>query len=211
MHIGTLEAIWRYPIKSLRGEALTEILVREDGLDGDRVRALVVRSGHARVGKTLRGKEDDRLHLARSPDEPVQRLSERGVDVELQGDEGRYFDDAPVSLIVDRWLDGLRRHAGYEVEPQRYRPNFFVHASNGFVLAEAALLGRELLLGGVCLRVSDTIKRCVTPTYDPNGGTSDPELLRFVAQERENTMGVYCEVLRTGVVRTGDSLDLASS
>ncbi len=38
--IGTVQALWRYPVKSLRGESLTEARVTEHGIEGDRVWAL---------------------------------------------------------------------------------------------------------------------------------------------------------------------------
>ena len=41
----------------------------------------------------------------------------------------RFFDDAPLSIIVDRWLDELRANLGYAVEWERFRPNFFVRAA----------------------------------------------------------------------------------
>jgi uncharacterized protein YcbX len=38
--IGTVQALWRYPVKSLRGESLTAAMVTEYGLEGDRGFAL---------------------------------------------------------------------------------------------------------------------------------------------------------------------------
>ena len=39
------------------------------------------------------------------------------------------------------------------------------------------------------------IERCVVTTYDPDGGASDPRILRYVAQERKTWMGIYCDVV----------------
>ena len=50
MELGRLAAIWRYPVKSLRGERLTHARVAESGIVGDRSSALFVRGGHARDG-----------------------------------------------------------------------------------------------------------------------------------------------------------------
>ncbi|HTX59115.1 MAG TPA: MOSC domain-containing protein [Verrucomicrobiae bacterium] len=203
MEIGRIERIWRYPVKSLRPQPLAAANVMPEGLEGDRTRALLVRSGHAREGKTYRGKEHDRLHLTDRPQEAVALARERGVEAEL-APSGRYFDDAPVSLIVDRWLETLQEHVGYPVEPLRFRPNFFVRAAAGFTLDEEAMTGWELALGAVRLRVRGPIERCVTTTYDPEGGPSDPRVLRFVAQERKTWMGIYCDVLEPGLASIGD-------
>ena len=53
MLIGTLGAIRRYPVKSLRGEPLDAASVGETGIPGDRSGALFVRAGHARAGREL--------------------------------------------------------------------------------------------------------------------------------------------------------------
>lgn len=193
----------------MRGEALEESAVDFDGLRGDRQRALVVRDGPVRAGKTYRGKEHERLHLIADPDAATAAAAQRGVDVSLERD-GPFFDDAPVSIIVDRWLDALSAHVGYLVEWQRFRPNFFVTAAPQFDFDEKSLTGSDLRLGEVRLRVRAPIGRCVVITYDPEGGTSDPEILRYVAQQRDNTMGIYCDVIGPGTVRVGDVLTLGS-
>lgn len=204
MQIGTLRAIRRYPVKSLAGEALDACAVLASGLEGDRAAALIARTG-PRGGKTYRGKEDDRLHRLSSADEALALAA--GVHLEAS-DDGAFFDDAPVSLIVDRWLDGLSSFVGYRVEYERFRPNFYVEADPGVTVDEAMLTGRELRLGEVTLRVRYPIERCAVPTYDLNGGASDPRILRYVAQARSNWMGIYCDVPRAGIARTGDSLEL---
>lgn len=204
MQIGTLRAIRRYPVKSLAGEVLDACAVLASGLEGDRVEALIAEDG-PRTGKTYRGKEDDRLHRLSSADEALALAP--GTHLE-QSDDEAFFDDAPVSLIVDRWLDGVSSFVGYRVEFERFRPNFYIEADPGVKIDEATLTGRELQLGEVTLRVRYPIERCVVTTYDLRGGEADPRILRYVAQARSNWMGIYCDVPRAGVARTGDSLVL---
>ncbi len=209
MEIGSVANIWRYPVKSLRGDSLESTVVQNDGIPGDRARALVVRDGHVRAGKTYRGKENNVLHLQNAVDAAVSAAQERGVEVSVEDTELHYFDDAPVSILVDRWLRGLSAHVGFEVEPERFRPNFFVRGAASFTTDEAALTGRELCVGDVWLRVRYPIERCVVTTYDQRTGESNSEILRYVAQNRSTWMGIYCDVLRAGTVRIGDSLALA--
>ncbi len=209
MKIGSVAKIWRYPVKSLRGEPLEAATVQPDGIPGDRTRALIVRDGHARRGKTYRGKENNLLHLQTGVDSAVSAAQERGVDVDVAGEQEHYFDDAPVSILVDHWLRELSAHVGFNVEPERFRPNFFIEAAASFTADEAALTGRELCLGDVWLRVRYPIERCVVTTYDQRTGESNSEILRYVAQNRSTWMGIYCDVLRAGTVRIGDSLALA--
>lgn len=204
MQIGTLLAIRRYPAKSLRGEELDETTVLDNGIAGDRRSALINDEG-PRTGKPARGKENDRLHLQRTIDEGHALVPHAHVE---HNDDEPFFDDAPVSLILSRWLDGLSSFVGYRVEWERFRPNFYIEALDGIALDEGALTGRELQLGEVTLRVRYPIERCVVPTYDLHGGEADPRILRYVAQARANWMGIYCDVPRAGIARIGDSLEL---
>jgi uncharacterized protein len=210
MIVGTLASIWRFPVKSLAGESLTGVEVDESGIPGDRERALLVRSEHARTGKPYRGKEDERLHLTPNPSTAIDLAGGRGVELGLE-QGAHFFDDAPISVLVDRWLDDLSEHVGYAVEPERFRANFIVRAATDFHMQEAALVGAELAMGTVRFHVRSPIGRCVTTTYDLKGGASDPEILRFVAQSRNAWMGIYCDVLAPGAVRIGDVLELVSA
>jgi hypothetical protein len=207
MLLGTIDTIRRYPVKGLSGDSLdaTEIVV--DGIPGDRAARLVVESGHARVGRAYRGMDNEELHLASGIDEAIEMARERGIALRSESGE-RYHDDGAISLIVDRWLDDLSAHIGYAVEPERFRPNFLAKAAPDFALRESELIGKTLEIGSTRLRVRKPISRCVTITYDPQGGPADARILRLVAQERDAIMGVYCDVLRTGTARRGDSVRL---
>jgi uncharacterized protein len=205
MVIGTIDAVRRYPVKSLRGESLQCARVGAGGLVGDRASALFVTAGDARVGKAYRGKEHDRLHLIADKDAALGAAAARGVTAQMR-DGDHFFDDAPVSILVDRWLEELRDHVAYPVEWERFRPNFYVRATPEFSQDEMELQGAKLKLGSVRLLVRCPIERCVTVTYHPRGGHSDPRILRFLAQRRNAWMGIYCDVLEPGEASVGDLL-----
>jgi uncharacterized protein len=200
--LGTVEKIWTYPVKSLHCVEHDRICVAQDGLAGDRRAALYVASAeHARTGKTYRGKEDNRLHLLVEPDDARKAAAGRRVELEVRAGE-RYFDARPVSVILDLWIAEVERGLGRELDPLRWRPNLYV--LGGADVTENDLVGERLEVGSVVLRVIKPISRCVTPTYDQKTGESDPAISRYVAQERDNTMGVYCEVERVGDIDVGD-------
>ncbi|MGB8908051.1 MAG: MOSC domain-containing protein [Candidatus Cybelea sp.] len=207
MLLGTLDAVRRYPVKSLPGERLEVAEVAADGIPGDRARALFVLSGSARLEKIYRGKEDERLHRVSGVDAARAAAAQRGVELEVRSD-GHFFDDAPISIVADRWLDELSKHVGYHVEWERFRPNFFVRACDAFAKTESELVDASLALGSVKLRVRCPIGRCVAVTYHPHADLIDPRILEFIAQERNAWMGIYCDVLVPGAARVGDALTL---
>ncbi|MEA2688479.1 MAG: uncharacterized protein QOD51_1086 [Candidatus Eremiobacteraeota bacterium] len=207
MDLGTVAALWRFPVKSLRAEPLARAAVLADGLQGDRTAALVVETPtHARAGKPYRGKESAKLHLTADPETAASYAADAHVMVTLDRGEPRWFDARPVSVLFDLWVRDAEALVGEELDPRRWRPNIYVRAEPGFTRREPALVGATLSAGGVVLRVVDTIKRCVTPTYDIATGESLPLVLEAVATQRANVMGVYCEVIAPGELAIGDTI-----
>ena len=132
---------------------------------------------------------------------------EKNAEVELRrGDH--FFDAAPISIVFDRWVDDVSRGVGRELDFRRWRPNFFAKAAPDFQFKENDLSDCVIEAGTAVLHVLRPILRCAVISYDVNTGEPDPEVLRYVAQERENIFGIYCEVELAGEVRTGDALRL---
>lgn len=210
MELGTIAGLWRYPVKSLKAEPLARATVLADGLEGDRTAALVVETpAHARAGKPYRGKESSRLHLTADPETAASYAADAGVMVTLGRDRPRWFDARPVSVLFDLWVRDVEALVGEELDPQRWRPNLFVRAEPGFAKREPELIGTVLRAGGVVLRVVDTIRRCVTTTYDVATGEAFPLVLEAVAARRDNVVGVYCEVVTPGELARGDRIAAA--
>jgi uncharacterized protein len=203
--LGSVARIWRYPVKSLRAEALGAVRIDAGGLEGDRRHALVVHTPeHARTGKPLRGKEHNLFHTTGDVATAETLAARRGVAVALE-DDGPYFDARPVSVLVDCWLHDIEALVGARLDPLRYRPNLFVVATAPCE-PEGAYVGRRLEIGDVALRVVAPIKRCVTTTYDVATGAPDPRVLLSLARDRDNVMGIYCTVERPGSVAVGASV-----
>jgi hypothetical protein len=204
--LATLANIWRYPVKSLKAQALERADVGERGLAGDRADALFLATpDRARSGKTFRGKEHRLLHTVSQPGDAVALVASDGFALEVRGG-GPFFDAQPVSLIFDRWIAELERNLGMPLDPLRYRPNLFAHALEPAFPGESELVGAVLQIGGVRLRVVSPIDRCVTTTYDVETGESAPQVLRAVAEHRDNMMGVYCAVETPGSLAAGDTI-----
>jgi uncharacterized protein len=208
--LGTVEALYRYPVKSLRAEPLSAAEVRAAGFAGDRGTALFVSSReHARTGKTYRGKENRLLHTVTALDAAAGLALAAGVTVETADEAPHYFDAEPVSLVFDTWIRDLEALAGREVDPLRFRPNIVAIAAPSFTRREHELIGTRISAGDVTLAVVSAIKRCVTPSYDVATGTPDPQLQRTIVAERGNIMGVYCRVVTPGTITRGAALAVA--
>jgi uncharacterized protein YcbX len=209
MDVGRIAGLWRYPVKSLKAEPLRRATVLADGLDGDRTAALLVETPtHARAGKPYRGKESAHLHLTADPATAATYAADDGVLVTLDRTQPRWFDAGPVSVLLDLWVRDVEALVGEALEPLRWRPNVYVTAAPGFAKREADLAGAALRAGGVVLRVLRPIRRCVTPTYDIATGAALPLVLEAVAAQRDNVVGVYCEVEVPGELAVGDALRL---
>jgi uncharacterized protein YcbX len=210
--LGSVAALYRYPVKSLRGEALERAEVRLDGFAGDRERALFVRTaGHARAGKTYRGKEHRLLHTVDDVASAQNLARVAGVSVESADDRPRYFDLEPVSIVFDAWVRELEALAGRAVDPLAFRPNIVATAAPGFDASENDLTGTRLAIGEVTLEVVAPITRCVTPSYDIATGDADRDLQRALVVERGNLMGVYCRVVVPGTIASGAAIEMGSA
>ena len=209
MDLGTVAALWRYPVKSLKAEPLARTAVLHDGLAGDRTGALVVESAeHARAGKPYRGKESSRLHLTADPATAATYAADASVLVTLDRSRPRWFDAGTVSVLLDRWVHDVEALVGEQLDPLRWRPNLYVETAPGVASREADLVGATLRAGSVVLRVTDPIERCVTPNYDVATGEANPHVLAAVARERGNVVGVYCVVETPGEIALGEMLRL---
>lgn len=125
----------------------------------------------------------------------------------LQLGRGAY-DAMPVSVITTASLAELERVHGTPLDRRRFRINIVVASER----SERAWRGRRLILGGgeeaAALLVAGPIDRCAMITIDPDSADRDPRLMRTVAQEFGNEIGVYASPARPGPVHVGDSVTI---
>jgi uncharacterized protein len=221
--VGRVAGLWRYPVKSMAAEALSEVEVGWAGFAGDRrwafVRGDVPRSGFPWL--TIREDEAMLDHVPRfaQPERPdrsrvvVTTPSGHEFDVHdpalaasmgegvraIKQDRG-VFDAMPLSLITTAGIADLGGLMGYELDVQRFRPNLLVESDE----REDAWVGRVLSVGGMTMRVDQRDERCVIITIDPVTRERDPAVLRTLASERDVCIGVYGSVVRPGTVAIGD-------
>jgi uncharacterized protein YcbX len=227
--VGRVVALWRYPVKSMKGQALDEVEVSWHGFAGDR-RWAFIRDGLERSHfpwLTIRErpqmwhyepffaepeKPDKSATMVRTPDGRELDVADPALAEEL-GDGVRLikqnrgvFDMAPLSLISAQTVAGIGALAGAELTPLRFRPNLVVEASGDF--PEEGWVGSVLRIGGFSMRVDQKDERCVMINVDPATTERNSAVLKTAGREREACLGVYGTTVEPGRVAVGDPVML---
>lgn len=203
--------LWRYSVKSLRGERLDEADVLADGIRGDRATQVIDHKGKRMTGRSAKRLLGLQSGLGPDGEPTIDGLPWRAdaalrliQDAAGPGAElaplGRHFDDRSILVTTDGAIGALG------VDGRRLRPNIHLEGVEG--LAETDWVGRRLRLGEVELDVVSHCVRCVMTTIDPDSLDVDPDVLRRINDEFDTRMGVLCDVATAGLVRVGDEVSL---
>jgi uncharacterized protein YcbX len=118
-------------------------------------------------------------------------------------------DCRPLSLLAAQTIDGIGRAVGLTLDKRRFRENLYVDLDGGESFAEDAFVGRRLRIGPkLTVHILERDIRCRMISIDPETLEENPEILRYVAKNHDNTAGVYAAVLVEGLVRPGDDIVL---
>jgi uncharacterized protein len=127
----------------------------------------------------------------------------------LRFSERSMTDARPVSILGLATIRALSGEAGLELDPRRFRANFYAHWKSDAPFFEDTLVGRELQIGEtVVVQVVKKDQRCIMISLDPETAVSSPQVLARVFQNHEGCAGVYGAVLREGIVKVGDPIYL---
>lgn len=228
----SVAGLWRYPVKSLRGEALQSLRIEARGAEGDRCYAIQDAGGRLGSGKSTRRMQriDGLLELqasgtggalaVRFPDGSVRGATDPGLDAALSAVLGQpvrlapeqamsHFDAAPLHVLSTAslaWLRALLPESG--VDERRFRPNLVLEAAGAAPL-EHEWIGRRLRVGAaLVLRVIAPTERCRMVTLPQAGLAEEPRILHTIAGRLEACFGVYAEVEAPGEARIGDPVRL---
>ena len=89
---------------------------------------------------------------------------------------------------------------------ERFRPNLVVALTAPF--PEDDWVGWVLRIGGMRMRVDQRDARCVMVNVDPVTSERDAHVLRTIARQRSNCVGVYGSTVQPGTVAVGDPVTL---
>lgn len=204
--------LWRYPVKTLAGEALETAELTANGIPGDRVVQVYGPEGirtsrrHYRL-LGLRGTLDAggrALVNGHSWDSAealllVQRAA--GADAWLEPFDGpERFDILPLLVATDGAVSAFGR------DIRRLRPNILIGGVDG--MAETRWPGGELHIGEAVVRLDSLRPRCPMTTVDPDTLERDPGVLKDIGRRFHGRLALNAAVTRPGVVRVGDPVRL---
>src|SRR5436190_2223012 len=192
--VGSVQAPWRFPVKSMRGEKLDAADLGEDGIVGDRAYAIrdkgtgkVASAKHPKLWPNLLGCRAAFVE----PPRPGSELPPAQIEL---ADGTSAMSDAPdVDAVLSRFF-------ARDVE-----------------LARAADNGRTIAIGDdVRLNVALPDPRCVMPSLAHEELPRDPRILKTLAQHNRIDVagslypcaGVYAVAEVTGPIRKGDRISL---
>ena len=144
----------------------------------------------------------------------AQVSEQLGEGVELMRLKHGIFDEAAVSVISLATIAGIGREAGLKLDHRRFRANLVIETELNEPFLEDGWVGGTLVFGEGDTRavVSVTLRdlRCVMINLDPETSEGSPRVMKTVVRLNENNAGVYATVVRTGMIRVGDRVSLAS-
>jgi uncharacterized protein YcbX len=207
-----IAGLWRYPVKSMRGEELGVASLSAAGLAGDRL--VHVRGRHGVLtGRTRSGlltipasTGADGVpwvagHPWHTPAATAVVRAHAGPDAGLAGYVGQERFDV-LNLLVA--TDGAVRQFGADL--RRLRPNILIGNVPG--QAERQWPGHALVIGEVVIGVHSVRQRCIVTAIDPDSGAQDLDVYRRIRRDFGNELCLNCWVIAPGVLRLGDEVTL---
>ncbi len=235
--IGSVEAIFRYPVKSMGGERVEAAELGWHGVEGDRrlaLRRMQDRSGFPWLTASKlpelvtftpqRGEAtqaDLPTHIRTPNGEVLPVFGEElaaeigrgyGSPVEMMQSKHGIFDDASISVIASDTVREIGRLAGQALDARRFRPNVVVRLLQAGAFQEDSWVGRALSfgeeVGGAAIAVTMRDLRCSMVNLDPDTAKSAPEVMKAIVRANQNYAGVYGTVTRAGRIAVGQGVFL---
>jgi MOSC domain-containing protein len=239
-HIGYIQELVRYPVKSMAGIATDSAFLGWHGLQGDRrfaFRRLNDNSGFpwlsaSRVPELLlyqplgldeNAAEPTPTHV-RTPEgmnlelgstELQNSVAEKfGSSVELMKLKHGIFDEASVSVINLATIAAIGREVEQNLDTRRFRANIVIAADAAEPFLEDTWIGGRLVFGsevGPMISVTMPDERCVMINLDPDTAKKDSVIMKAVVRMNKNNAGAYGTVARTGQLSVGQSVSLITA
>lgn len=239
IEIGRVESLFRYPVKSMAGEAVDVAALGWHGLEGDRRLAFRRIEDRGEFPWLTASKLPELLLFApqrcqggTNGNLPTHVRTPAGTHVPVFGEElaaevgRRYgapvqmmqlrhgiFDEGSLSVIAAETVHEIGRLAGQGVDVRRFRPNVVVRLSRPVPFQEDAWVGGVLAFGEgddvPAVAVTMRDERCSMLNLDPDSAGATPAVLKAVVRANQNHAGIYGAVTRVGQLAVGQAIFLS--
>ena len=218
IEIGLVEAIFRYPVKSMGGERLETATLGWHGLDGDRrlaFRRIDDRSGFPWLSASKlpdlllftphrreEAAEDLPTHVRTPNGDEMPVFGEDlalevgrrcGAPVQMMQLKHGIFDEGSISVIASDTVREIGRLAGKSADVRQFRPNVVVRLRRPAPFQEDAWVGSVLSFGEAddapAINVTMRDERCSMVNLDPDSARPAPEVLKAVVRANQNHRG----------------------
>ena len=241
IEIGHVEAIFRYPVKSMGGERLEVVELGWHGLEGDRrlaFRRMNDRSGFPWLSATRLpdlllfaphrredGAQGDLPTHVRTPDgedmpvfgeDLAAEVGRRyGAPVQMMQLRHGIFDEASISVIAFDTVREISQLAGRSPDVRRFRPNVVVRLLRSAPFQEDEWLGGVLCFGerddAPAITVTMRDERCSMVNLDADSASPAPEVMKAIVRANQNHAGIYGAVTRIGRLAVGQTILLRAA
>ena len=232
--VGFVKALYRYPVKSMKGESLDQVQVWWHGFEADRRYAFIRADNSSRfpwltarevptmlqympyfveptnpVDSDVQVRMPDGQEVALDSSELHQQLTSlyKGPIYLLQSGRG-FFDSMDLSLISTATVNAIGEGADVTLDPLRFRPNILIEAFEDALMPENAWVDGLLIFGerdtSASMRVNRKDARCIITNLDPATSDQKPSVLRTIVRNHGQCAGVYGSPERTGTIQVGD-------
>jgi len=239
IEIGRVQSLFRYPVKSMAGEAVDVAALGWHGLEGDRRLAFRRIEDRGEFPWLTASKLPELLLFApqrcqggTNGNLPTHVRTPAGTHVPVFGEElaaevgRRYgapvqmmqlrhgiFDEGSLSVIAAETVHEIGRLAGQGVDVRRFRPNVVVRLSRPVPFQEDAWVGGVLAFGEgddvPAVAVTMRDERCSMLNLDPDSAGATPAVLKAVVRANQNHAGIYGAVTRVGQLAVGQAIFLS--
>lgn len=112
-----------------------------------------------------------------------------------------------ISLINVNSALALEEAIGTPIDPRRFRSNIYFNGVQPF--EEFNWMGKIVKVGSAELKVEARTKRCAATQVNPDTAQRDIDIPKELRKHfGHSDMGIYANVITTGIAETGDDLEL---
>ncbi|HLG98125.1 MAG TPA: MOSC N-terminal beta barrel domain-containing protein [Bryobacteraceae bacterium] len=236
VEVGQVEAIFRYPVKSMAGERLKFASLGWHGIEGDRRLAFRRVCDGSGMPWLTAGKLPDLLlftpvsredgaqeelpsHIRTPGGEQMTVFGEElaaevgrryGAPVQMMHLRHGIFDEAAISVIASDTVHEVARLSGRSLDVRQFRPNVVIRLRRPGAFQEDGWLGGVLTFGDGddAPAIAATMRdvRCGMVNLDPDSAAPAPEVMKTIVRANQNNAGIYGAVTRTGRLAVGQTV-----